>query len=302
MSNYSVSQEGAVTTIEIEEGSSFLITSDVHFDSVHCNRRQFFKDMALADEVGAKILIVGDFFDAMNGRFDPRRDMSTLRPEYRRPDYYDYIVKDAAKLLDPIAHNLLFVSAGNHERSVLKNANTDLIARLSELMFQKNHYVYIGGYGGIILVKESKVTTPIKYFHGSGGEAPVTRGAIQTNRQAVFLPDFQVILNGHSHNMYWIPIVRERVSPKGKHYYDIQHHVRTPGYLMSYADGSDGWEVSRGGVPKPVGSFMLTFTKGVVQPSPIISAPKPVSPIMDIYSGTIYPQDDEEGVKNVPHS
>lgn len=292
MLDYIVTQNKVVTTIDVPEGSKFLITSDVHFDSVFCNRKQFFKDMALADEVGAKILIVGDFFDAMNGRFDPRRDMSTLRPEYRRADYYDYIVKDAVKLLKPIAHNLMFLSAGNHERSVLKNANTDLITRFSEKMFEKNNaYVYTGGYGGIIVVKEGKSKIPMKYFHGSGGESPVTRGAIQTNRQAVFLPDFQVILNGHSHNMYWIPISRERVNNKDVQYFDIQHHVRTPGYCMSYGDGSDGWEVTRGGVPKPTGSFILTFENGEVHPSPIIHAPVPVTAVADMYSGIIFPQE-----------
>jgi hypothetical protein len=94
--------------------------------------------------------------------------------------------------------------------------------------------------------------------------------------------------------MYWIPIGRERVTPKGKHYFDIQHHVRTPGYCMSYADGSDGWEVSRGGVPKPVGSFMLAFDKGEVFPSPIIHAPNPIGAVVDSYNGIIYPQDEEE--------
>ena len=78
-------------------------------------------------------------------------------------------------------------------------------------LLREKHKVFVGGYGGVILFRDSGQVLPAKYFHGSGGEAPVTRGAIQTNRQAVFLPDFQLVMNGHSHHHYIIPITRERV-------------------------------------------------------------------------------------------
>lgn len=292
MQNYSINTKGAVTKINTDQGEFRLfITSDIHFDSVHCDRTQFFEDLDSAMNLDAEIVIVGDFFDAMQGRFDPRRDMSHLRPEYRREDYYDYIVKDAAKQLARYAHRIVLITRGNHELSVLKNANTDIINRLVELLNTKKHTIKVGGYGGVILMSYENVVCPIKYFHGSGGEAPVTRGAIQTNRQAVFLPDFQVVLNGHSHNSYWIPITRERVTNDGHHYFDIQHHVRTPGYQMSYGDGSGGWEVTRGGVPKPVGSAALFFMNNEVLCTPVIHAPKAISPIEDIYQGIVYPQE-----------
>lgn len=291
MLDINIQQAGAVTKINTKKGFNSLVTSDVHFDSAFCNRSRFFADLDIAVEKGASIIIVGDFFDAMNGRFDPRRDMSHLRPEYRREDYYDYIVEDAANQLKPYAKHILMVTDGNHELSVLKNANTNLISRLASRLSTPKHKVYTGGYGGIILVNSGNVVTPIKYFHGSGGEAPVSRGAIQTNRQAVFLPDFQVVLNGHSHHAYWIPITRERVTLDGKHYFDIQYHVRTPGYNMSYADGSGGWEVTRGGVPKPVGSCFVEINRGDIVCSPMIHAPSPISPVADLYSGIIFPQE-----------
>lgn len=237
------------------------------------------------------MIIVGDFFDGMQGRFDPRRDMSRLRPEYRREDYYDYIVKDAVNQLKPYAKHIVMVADGNHELSVLKNANTDLVGRFVCGLSCENHTVYRGGYGGIILLNQRSYTIPVKYFHGSGGEAPVSRGAIQTNRQAVFLPDFQIVLNGHSHHMYWIPIERERVLDNGTHYFDIQHHFRTPGYAMTYADGSGGWEVTRGGVPKPNGSWLLSIKNGDILPTPLIHVSKPVSPVVDCYDGVVFPQE-----------
>jgi len=185
--------------------------------------------------------------------------MDELREEYRREDYYDFVVTDSAKYLKPYAKSIEVIADGNHELAVLKNANTNLISNLIHDMNIENKVdITHGGYGGWVIwhydVNGVTKSVKLKYFHGAGCEAPVTRGAIQTNRQAVYLPDADVIVNGHNHNMYYIPISRERISERDALYMDIQHHIRTPGYKQSYGDGSKGWDVTRGGVPKPIGS------------------------------------------------
>lgn len=284
-------QEGAVTTITSKGGIKILQTSDIHFDSVSCNRERFLNDLKYAVYNDFWVLLIGDIFDAMNGRFDPRRSMQDVRPEYRREDYYDAIVEDAIVQLQPYAHKILMISYGNHETSVLKNANTDLITRLAAGLSSKEHKVLIGGYGGILLFQDDDENVPAKYFHGSGGEAPVTRGAIQTNRQAVFLPDYNIIMNGHSHHQYIIPITRERVTIDGVHYFDFQWHLRSPGYVMSYGNGSQGWEVTRGGVPKPIGSVIFTIRGKTVRPTPWITPPDPIVPYIDQFDGINFPQE-----------
>ena len=305
--NIDSKQAGAITTLVIDgTEQKFFFTSDVHFDSVYCNRKAFFQDLDTAISQDAAIVVIGDFYDAMNGRFDPRRDMSALRPEYRRADYYDYVVLDSANQLEKYAKNIVLITPGNHELSVLKNANTYLSDRLVSALNARGGNILHGGYGGWIRVmmrnnNRFEGTVRIKYFHGSGGEAPVTRGAIQTNRQAVYLPDADVVINGHSHNAYWIPITRERLSNKGAHYFDTQHHVRTPGYCQSYGDGSTGWEVTRGGVPKPMGGCFITVNNGGtnmkaknsnnVEIAPLIHNPIAVSPANDMFSGMVFPQE-----------
>jgi predicted phosphodiesterase len=300
-------QAGAITTLIIDnKEQKFFFTSDVHFDSVYCNRKVFFQDLDEAVKQNALICIIGDFFDTMDGRFDPRRDMSILRPEYRRKDYYDYVIVDAAEKLEKYTKNIALITPGNHELSVLKNANTYLSDRLVSMLNTKGGNVLHGGYGGwirIMMRRDDRFegTVRIKYFHGSGGEAPVTRGAIQTNRQAVYLPDADIVINGHSHNSYWIPITRERLSNKGVHYFDTQHHVRTPGYMQSYGDGSTGWEVTRGGVPKPVGGCFITVNnRGVSEKSlnannieinPLVHNPSAISPVNDMFNGMIFAQE-----------
>jgi hypothetical protein len=239
----------------------------------------------------------GDLFDAMNGRFDPRRDMSMLRPEYRRADYYDYVVEDVYNNLKKYKDNILIITPGNHELSVLKNANTFLSDRLTKMLGCLH-----GGYGGWLKiqlnVKGYRGAVNIKYFHGAGGEAPVTRGAIQTNRQAVYLPDADIVVNGHSHNAYWIPIQRERLTEKGVQYFDTQQHIRTPGYMASYGDGTTGWEVTRGGVPKPLGGCFVTIKRVgnsdkqcPIEVQPRIHNPIPVSPVNDVFQGMVFPQE-----------
>jgi hypothetical protein len=99
----------------------------------------------------------------------------------------------------------------------------------------------------------------MKYFHGAGSDAPVTRGVIQTSRQAVFLNGADIVVNGHNHHSYYVPIVQESVSAAGKVVFSTQHHVRTPGYKNEYNDGTSGWAVEKGMVPKPLGGAFVSL-------------------------------------------
>lgn len=262
-----ITQQGAVTTCAIDlntDGAEhwFLFQSDNHHDHPTCNRTLEMQHLDEAVNRNARVFIFGDLFDAMQGRFDPRRSYDELRPEYRTERYYDVLVRDFAEWFRPYSKNIAMIADGNHELSVQKAANTGLIDRLLERL---NGDTVHGGYGGWVRFMFHRDGVPqnstrLKFFHGSGGEAPVTRGVIQTNRQAVYLPDADIVVNGHSHNSYYIPISRERLSAKGRQYFDIQHHIRIPGYKQSYGDGSGGWDVTRGGVPKPIGAVFVKLT------------------------------------------
>lgn len=312
-----IEQRGAVTTIRVDGLKSgwrqdILLMSDLHFDSVQCNRELLAEHLAEAAKRHAWIMIFGDLFDAMQGRFDPRRSMDELRPEYRRDDYYDFVVADAARYFAPYKKQLVVIADGNHELAVLKNANTNLADRLVSNLRAAGSQVIHGGYGGwvVLLLTESqegaKKSFRIKYNHGSGGEAPVTRGVIQTNRQAVYLPDADMVVNGHSHNEYIVPISRERCNSAGRLFFDVVYYIRTPGYKQGYADGSGGWEVTRGGVPKPIGSVWcrLEYRAGVnpctgshdgqilVTPIQDIRAPSVIAPVGTAYNGPTYDEDD----------
>jgi len=291
-----------------------FFTSDNHFDSIYCNREKMQEDFDEAKRRRARIFIIGDWFDAMQGRFDNRRAPSELRPEYLVEDYYDKVVQDSAEWLAPYAKNIDLIADGNHELAVLKYANTNLPGNLvHDLNLQHKTRIHHGGYGGWIRLMfnmsggEStgpRTSVKIKYFHGSGGEAPVTRGVIQTARQAIKLPDADIVVNGHNHQNYVVPITRERLSNKGVQYFDNQFHVRIPGYKQAFGDGTVGWEVTRGGDPKPIGSIFVRMRcisgkhgpmMHIYPTEELIGPPEPVS--VDgsvVYDGPVY-DDDGEG-------
>ena len=261
--------KGTVTIVRVDGldcGESFwsLLRSDAHHDSPYCNRSLEKKHLDLALERNALIFDAGDTFDAMQGKFDPRRTMEDVREEDRKADYYDSIVKHAAEDYEPYAQNWVMFGKGNHETAVLDKANNDLI---SNLCFRMNSEygsnILPGVYGGWVkfyfsINKTKRFSINVRYHHGSGTSAPVTRGVIQTNRQQVFLPDADVIWNGHNHQMYALPIKRERINTAGRVFYDHCWHVRTPGYKDEWSRG-EGYAVEHNGGPTPLGCAWLEF-------------------------------------------
>jgi hypothetical protein len=241
-----------------------LLTSDRHHDSPKCGRELELEHLKEAKAKGAYILDVGDCFDVMQGKFDPRRSYSGLRPEYKIDNYLDEIIKEAAKFYAPYADRFVVMGRGNHEMAILKHNGVDLTGNLvHRLNSEHGGHIQAGGYTGwlrlmFLMHSSQRVSIKIKYAHGFGGtDAPVTRGVIQTNRQAVYEPDANVVVNGHNHEAWYMPIARERISDKGDVYQDIQHHIRTGTYDDDYGDGHSGWHVESGKPPKPRGAVWL---------------------------------------------
>jgi hypothetical protein len=242
----------------------FLLSSDRHHDSIFCDRDLETEHLEEAREKGALIIDCGDMFDAMQGRFDPRSDMEAVRPEYRVNNYFDQLVSVAAADYAPYAGYFLLIGKGNHETSVLKRQSTDLISNLvHRLNTEYGGHTYSGGYGGWVRMQfqgpdgKARAAVNLKYHHGAGGGGPVTRGVIQSNRQAVYLPDADVIVNGHTHDSWIVPIARERLTHRSQVRQDIAYHVRTAGYKSEYRDGSGGFHVERWGPPKPLGCVWM---------------------------------------------
>ena len=111
---------------------SILLISDIHFDSPHCRRDLLKTHLEEAKRNDFGVYILGDFWDAMEGRSDPRRSKGDILKEYVASDYLDRLVDEACDFLAPYAHLIAAWGKGNHESSILKNTETDLVARACE--------------------------------------------------------------------------------------------------------------------------------------------------------------------------
>jgi hypothetical protein len=262
-----IEQRGNVLSVyfTFQEGWEqwFMLSSDRHHDSKWCERELEKQHLDKAVKRDAFIIDAGDIIDGMQGRYDPRRMYEDLRPEYMVDNYYDAIVDDAVKFYKPYAQNWLLMGRGNHEDAIRKNANTDVTSRLVDHLNRVDGaHIAEGGFGGWIRFMFGRTrpesSLKLKYFHGSEAtDSPVTRGTNQTNRQAVYLPDADIVVNGHNHNEYTLAIKRERLSNKGKLYFDLIHFARIPGYMNAYQDGSSTWSAKKGQPPKPLGIIWM---------------------------------------------
>lgn len=263
----------ASLTLEVPSKStqrlSMMLTSDVHYDSVVCDIDLFTKHLKIAEETQSPVLIAGDLLDAMQGKWDPRRQPESLKNEYAVSAYYDAIVMDCARFLGKFDIPLYILCLGNHETGVLRHSNTDLLGNVAyQLRVEHGKQAEAMGYWGYLRVmfnykkgggKSGKV---IYWYHGISNGAPVTKGMIQANRQSVWIHGADIVLNGHNHKSYTTPQPVERLNQKTMQpYNDIVWYLRTPGYTKSPGESQVvfGFGAEKHRAPTPKGCMFLNF-------------------------------------------
>ena len=245
------------------EPKKVLLLSDIHWDNPKCQRDLLKRHLDEAKEIGADVLINGDTFCLMQGAYDPRKNKNDIRPEHNKANYLDAVVNDAVQWFSPYAHLIKVVGYGNHETNILKRQETDVIERFVYGLNSLNDaQVEVGGYGGWIVYRfqrntgEGRTRFAIKYFHGSGGGGPVTKGTIQFNRMSTMVEGADMIWMGHVHEDHELTYTVERLSQNKVWLKDILM-VRTATYKEEYNEGKGGWHVERGASPKPLGGRWL---------------------------------------------
>ncbi len=220
-----------------------LMLADVHFDSTHCERTLLRRHLDEARAKNAIVMIFGDFFDCMGGKLDPRSTKADIRPEYQHSNYFQAIVKDAARFLEPYKQNIVFLSDGNHEGTVLLKHEINLLDDLAERLGGTKR----GKYAGFVRFQFRRGTMlksrVMFYTHGSGGNSPVTKGTIGTaRRQEMIHADFFV--SGHLHSEFDMPRTQTRLN--NSNFIEIHkiHHWQLGTYQQSHMKG--GWADVKG--------------------------------------------------------
>jgi len=248
--------------VEPSEEYGIFVCSDLHWDNPKCDRKLLKKHFDKAKELNVPIFINGDFFCAMQARGDKRGNKDDIRPEHNKTNYLDALIDTAVEWFEPYKDHIVLLGYGNHETSVFKHKETDLLKRfVNRFNAEYGANVKTGGYGGHLSLKikaSSSRAYNIKYFHGSGGGGVVTKGVIQNNRMATFIHGVDCITQGHVHEAHAhfdvIETLESRTMTVNK---KSLLHLRTPTYKEEYKDQSGGWHVERGAPPKPLGGCLL---------------------------------------------
>jgi len=247
---------------------SVLLITDPHWDHPKCDREALKRHLDQAKKHNARVIIAGDLFCVMQGKNDKRSAKDDIRPEHQCEPYFDTVIKDAVEWFKPYAENIDVIGRGNHEQALKKHHEFDILERFEKDLnaaAKPSTPVKVGGYGGwyVLQYKNKRGKTlmsyKIKYFHGSGGGSPVTKGTIGHERMAAYVENADCVLMGHNHNDYESTITKEVLDG----HYNIKLKetlmVRTASYKEEYNNQKEGFHAERGGRPKPIGGRWLVL-------------------------------------------
>jgi len=243
----------------------FLLSADRHWDNPLSNQELQTKHLDIALGIKAGVIDVGDFFCAMQGKFDKRASKASLRPEHKMNDYLDALVETADEFFAKWAKLFVVIGMGNHETSILSRHEVNLTNNLCTRLNKRGSKVFNGGFSGwvhfILTQKYTNEKTHFKlhYHHGYGGGGPVTRDVIQSNRQAVYLPDADIVVSGHTHDEWQVPIAKVRLGNDSRITRSETIHLKVPTYKDEYRDGFGGFHIEIGRAPRPIGAAWIRF-------------------------------------------
>lgn len=242
----------------------FLVMSDEHSDSIHHMKEQRIKHLEFARKNNIAIFSIGDLFDAMQSKHDPRASYSGLDTEYKVDAYLNSLPKKWLKKNKDYLDYYRLIGYGNHETGVIKNKNFDLIESITDNMPN----TYKGSYDGHITIKiqnkdkSGSQIFKIHYFHGKGGNSPVTHGIISQNRTLQRVQGADLYIQGHLHTPLMLPFESEYVNNAGQIVNKSSYYIQMPSYHGYNVDARTGFVIENGFNRKPTGCCLATLTAG----------------------------------------
>jgi hypothetical protein len=250
--------------VTCQSGQEFLLVSDLHWDNPHCDRGLLKNHLDEAVKRNAAIILNGDTYCCMGGKYDRRADKSLIRPEHNTDRYFDAIVDTSVEWFAPYAKNILLIGYGNHETAIIKHGETDLLQRFaSTLNYATGSAVQVGGYGGTIDIRVLHdtirgVNFVVHYFHGHSGGGAVSRGVIHDQRLLAGTEGYDLTWMGHVHELYYHQNIVHRYDRSTKTLIQKPiHQLRTATYKEEWDGGYMGFHTERGRGPKPLGGYWL---------------------------------------------
>lgn len=244
----------------------YLLCSDIHFGSKGQDLKSLSRDFDKARSLNAKIFINGDLFDMI--LHQDRKRYTVSSDKYNSDNNINLAINEAYDFLLPYADLIEMIGSGNHETSVQKYHNIDVIQQVIwSLNKTCNTDIKHGQYCGFILLKyhrdnQSVRTRKIFYTHGMGGNSEITKGIINVNRH-LYNKNCDIFWMGHVHSKMVLPsewvldvnkndeiIQRERAAVITGAYCNIfnQYDAMKEGFILSYGEEKMRSLQSTGGV------------------------------------------------------
>lgn len=253
----------------------YLLMSDLHIGAASCDKELIASELQWARDNKARVAIAGDVFDLLLPKDHKRFNPTVLDPLIRNTDsVLNATLNMGVKILKPYADLIDLIGCGNHETSITKYHATDIIALLCERLSTPKHQVQHGGYTGAWVNTYSRPSGGdgggtgsfvIRYHHGMGGAAPVTKGLIDFARFSSWMRDADVIWFGHKHNRT-LAHVRESRIPRQGDDFELRDvfHVQTSSYdtdqhpqFDSEGTYTTNWGTEKGFAPQGRGGAKL---------------------------------------------
>ena len=224
----------------------FGLFSDLHIDSIGCDWQRLQADFDHVVAENGRILINGDLVD---GIFPTDRKRFSRSGNVSNDDaQINSVVEYVTNKLLPYADYIDYIGFGNHEVTIVKFNNLDIISlivyNLNQARNKKLQPIQRGGYVGFVnlsfRIKDGSTRRFVIYRdHGKGGNSPVTKGTIALQRlYATFDADLYWL--GHSHQS----IIDSQsqwsigISSQGNIYKKPKIGIITPGYQNCFTETS----------------------------------------------------------------
>ncbi len=245
-----------------------LFCSDIHLDSINC-RREILKEHF--DEIkrnNGLIFIFGDLFDVMASYGDKRLQREYVDPMFiqKGRTYLDLVREYAIEFLKPYAKNIAFISKGNHETTIEKYHNTDIIRGIIYVLnLDPEVNIQMGEYSGWLNMRfqcDTKSNSMnIHYHHGFGGNAKRSKGMLDVQLEVMKYPDADILVRGHTHQKWYDPsTTRIRMNRNGKVYKDKCRYIQSGSYIDGIGKGKGGWAIQKNFMPTDIGGWYVNFT------------------------------------------
>lgn len=243
----------------------FLLSSDRHFDHAQSDIDLQTHHLNQLKERGGHLIDNGDLFCFMQGKFDKRASKSAVKEIYNNSTHFDSIIEDGANYFSKYKDQLFYFGLGNHEYDLRNKSEWSPMNRFKDSLELKHNCkdFVVGDYSSFIkLYLEStsgghRQSINLFLHHGFGGNAPQTKGLLPMRRMQDTYPDADVIMTGHTHTQFILPIERYRLNKAGRTYTDKQYLVKTPTYKNEFNKGKASWGTKKGFSPAPLGAWWM---------------------------------------------